>query len=321
MSPLDELIPELTNLPLDTSRRQSCYVTLARILGNIRDDPTEDKYHTIKKSAKVLQNSLCDPHTGQLYSPVIGILREAGFKETVDAYVWDPSSDQQHEALIDAAERIEDLRNALVAASHTRPSATGTGTLGSKPVSGQTRQFARRTDAEKKRAAQEQQMKNLKQASRDKFYNSTTVLPTTSSGTTRSTSSSESPERSKEDGLRPTSSGKTKRTAFDFESRQARVDREQRAQNQLTQLREEQKRRYEEASADPSTFNTAAYRKPPSIAPGGRTEGSSWTSWIPFFGGSSSSRDDDHNRRGGQQQPGRPNVKGIGDLPKPPRGG
>ncbi|KAF4724686.1 hypothetical protein FOZ63_031627, partial [Perkinsus olseni] len=279
-SPLDELIPELTNLGLDTSRREACYGTLARILGNIRDDPTEPKYHTIKKSAKVLQNSLCDPHTGQLYSPVRGILREAGFKETVDAYVWDSPTDQQHETLIDAAERIEDLRDALAAAVNTGPSATGSGTFGRRSTTGQSRQFTPRTDVEKKRLDHEKQMRQVKEASRDKFYGSASVLPSGQSAEARSTTSSESPELT--DGcLRPTSSGKTRRSAFDFESRQARVDREQRAQDQLTKLREEQRRRYQEATADPEAFNTSAYRKPPSIAPGGREEGSSWTSWLP----------------------------------------
>ncbi|KAF4658304.1 hypothetical protein FOL46_007030 [Perkinsus olseni] len=286
-SPLDELIPELTNLGLDTSRREAGYGTLARILGNIRDDPTEPKYHTIKKSAKVLQNSLCDPHTGQLYSPVRGILREAGFKETVDAYVWDSPTDQQHETLIDAAERIEDLRDALAAAVNTGPT-TGSGTFGRRPTAGQSRQFTPRTDVERKRLDHEKQMRQVKEASRDKFYGSASVLPSGQSAEARSTTSSESPEPS--DGcLRPTSSGKSRRSAFDFESRQARVDREQRAQDQLTKLREEQRRRYQEAAADPQAFNTSAYRKPPSIAPGGREEGSSWTSWLPFFGGSSSS--------------------------------
>ncbi|EEQ98327.1 hypothetical protein Pmar_PMAR013674 [Perkinsus marinus ATCC 50983] len=166
-SPLDDILPALANLGLDTPQRAACYGTLVRILGNIRDDPTENKYHTIKKSAKVLQNSLCDAHTGQLYAPVIGILREAGFKETVDSYVWDPSSEEQHETLIDAAERLEDLHDALKAAQSTQPSATGSGTLGKKPTGGHSRQFALRTDVEKKRLVQEQQMKQVKEASRD----------------------------------------------------------------------------------------------------------------------------------------------------------
>jgi len=113
------------------------------------------------------------------------------------------------------------------------------------------------------------------------------------------------------------------KSAFDFENRAQRVERQQNAEGSLAELRQQQRNKFQDFKTDPNAKNQEAYQRPPSVANGGNTQ-QSWGDWMGgMFGGGSSGSSS--GSRGGRQQPPNerrgPNIKGIGDLPKPIRRG
>jgi len=109
-----------------------------------------------------------------------------------------------------------------------------------------------------------------------------------------------------------------KKSAFDFANRSKEEKKVEQAAESLQDLRKAQKEKFKDFQNDPNAKKQEAYRAPPSVAPGTQAQDGSWGGWFGnMFGGGSSSGSSS------QQKPERrgPNIKGVGDLPKPVRRG
>merc|ERR1712190_635096 len=108
-------------------------------------------------------------------------------------------------------------------------------------------------------------------------------------------------------------------------NRSKKAEDGKKAELSLQELRQQQKEKYKAFESDPNAKQQEAYQRPASIADGGKSDqgGGGWFGGL--FGGGSSSSGGGGGRYGGRgDKPERrgPNIKTIGDLPKPvQRGG
>jgi len=104
------------------------------------------------------------------------------------------------------------------------------------------------------------------------------------------------------------------KSAFDFESRAKKEEKQQNAVNSLDDLREMQQARFKEFQQDPNGYSRQEYNRPASTS-NGPQDGAVWYNPMTWFGGN-----DDDKRGGGGGRSG-PNMKTMKDLPKPPQRG
>lgn len=113
---------------------------------------------------------------------------------------------------------------------------------------------------------------------------------------------------------------KAPKSAFDFENRQHKEQREKAADMSLQELRALQKEKFKQFESDPNARSQEAYKKPPAVSEGGQEAG--WFDWM-WGGSSSSSGGGGGGGGGGGNDRQGPRMKTIRDLPQQPcrRGG
>jgi len=110
---------------------------------------------------------------------------------------------------------------------------------------------------------------------------------------------------------------KPAKSAFDFERRVDPRKQEQKVKAEEEDIRALRRQQFEKFQKDPNAAKSDVYQQPPSIAPGGKTGG--WFSGGSWFGSSDGDKKDKKKKDKKDDRRGGPNIRGVGDLPKPPR--
>lgn len=246
------------------------YETLAKVLRNVYQNPTEPKFRTLKKENKTIQDKVCKSQAA------ISLLLAVGFEDEGATFHCPEGVD-----LVPMGEAIDLLQCMAVSCKEDTPVTTAT----QDPAPAMVAEAA-----------------------------SNGRIPAASGGTTVKVTNT--PEVDPEPAVKK----QPVKSAFDFESRAKQVERHENAAGSLAELRQQQRSKFQDFKSDPNAKTQEAYQRPPSVADGGEVK-KGWGDWMGgMFGGSSSGSSS--GARGGRQQPPNerrgPNVKGMGDLPKPP---
>mmetsp|Transcript_4558 Transcript_4558/g.7409 ORF Transcript_4558/g.7409 Transcript_4558/m.7409 type:complete len:317 (-) Transcript_4558:24-974(-) len=316
---MEDLLEEIGK-ELKPPQARETYTTLNKILGNIVQNPSEPKFRSLKKSNKMIaEKLLASAHA-------VSLLLAIGFDDTGEAFVCPGDADlEQMRSVVDviagilvSMEDVEpdvtDAKATAVAVAATTSAVIAVTAKSPAPVSKpsvvEPQGFKRRDDVEARRQEQMNQLQEARAAQKAQYAENPNgpayTPPARSNGYPTSTEVSDSATK------------KTKPTAFDFQDRGKKEREKEQAQKSLQDLRAMQKEKFKDFKSDPNAPLQEAYKAPPSVA-GNATTDSSWGGWFGgmFGGGSSSSgskKTEKPERRG-------PNIKGVGDLPKPVRRG
>jgi hypothetical protein len=308
---LEEIGQELT--PHDARETR---VTLNKILGNIVQNPTEAKFRNLKKDNKTISEKIL--RSGAATSLLLAV----GFDDTGAAYSCAPDTDLEPmrtavdllECLIVSTEDVVAPAKAEQAATPQPcsgynapelvpvPAATPA-TMNTKTVEN-PHAFKRLSEEEKKRQEQANQLQAAR-AARNAQYVENPSGPTYIPPAAPAVQAVQTENASAKKTAKP--------TAFDFQDRHKKEQERAKADENLQDIRKLQKDKFKDFQADPNAKKQEAYKAPPAVAGNAKAD-DSWGGWFGgMFGGGSSS--------GGstQQKPERrgPNIKGVGDLPKP----
>lgn len=305
------------------------YQTLAKIFGNILDNPSEAKFRNLKKDNKVISGKILrSNHAASL-------LLAIGFEDEEGMYRLPLDSDLDvlrtaHELLeclvlsSDAVAPETAVEPAGGAAECAEPAPEVTPTparvaaaAAPAAASGQSaaifQGLAKRRDDP--RQGQMDQLQAARAAQKAQFVANpegptpvAAAVPVAASGYPTSGAAIDAAAAAKKN--KPTD-------IRAFQNRGKKEEEKNRAAMTLEEIRREQKSKYKDFENDPNAKKQEAYKQPPSVAGGAKAE-EGWGGWFGgMFGGGSSSTGSSSKPR---QQPERrgPNIKGVADLPKPP---
>lgn len=308
MEELVNAIEEEDHLP--ASQRTEVYTTLAKVLGNIVRNPAEPKFRSLKKDNRMVQEKICRS------TAAVSLLLAIGFEDDGATYTCPAATSLEH------MEEVVDLLQCVVASREEETTAPGPASAAvtttpqaaapaaaPKPTAATAKAalnphgFQRRDDTEKMRSDQASQLAAVRAAQQSQYSDG---------GSTPSTSA-------ETDSSGADAKKKPVKTAFDFESRSTQKEQAQKAAGGLQDLRQMQKEKFQDFKNDPKAQQSEAYQRPASVASGGQAQ-QGWGDWVSGWFGGSSSGSGNGGGGGGQERKG-PNVKGIGDLPKPVRRG
>jgi hypothetical protein len=317
---MEDLLEEIGK-ELLPSQAQETYQTLAKIFGNILDNPTEAKFKSLKKDNKVIAGKILrSNHAASL-------LLTIGFDDDGTTYTLPQEADLEllrtaHDLLQCIVLSAEDATPApqasappVAAAAVTAAAVGGAAVAASaaKPaVPADPRGFGRRDDAEAKRQAQADQLQAARAARGAQFQENPQGPPPPAVPAKQAAGYPADAQH--EDHAK-----KNKPTAFDFKDRGKAEQEKNRAASSLEEMRKAQKDKFKEFQSDPNAKNQQAYKAPPSTVGGKADDG--WGGWFGgMFGGGSSSNGSSGPSSKPQDRRDRPGprIKGVADLPKPP---
>jgi hypothetical protein len=315
---MEDLLEEIGK-ELQPARARETYTTLNKILGNIVQNPTEPKFRSLKKSNKMMSEKVCSsPHACSL-------LLAIGFDDTGEAYVCPGDADLEPmrtsvdliAGILVSMEDIEpdvpDAKATAVAVTATTAAVTAAAVMAKssapKSTVAETPQgFKRRDDVEAKRQEQMDQLQQARAAQKAQYAENPTgpvyTPPPVAAANGYTASTTEAAK-------------KKAPTAFDFQDRGKKEREKEQASQGLADIRALQKEKFKDFKADPNAPLQEAYKAPPSVAGNATTDSSGgwFGGWFGGGGGGSSSNSSSKPERRG------PNIKGVGDLPKPVRRG
>lgn len=312
---MEELVNAIEEEGLPEAQQTEVYATLAKVLGNVVKNPAEPKYRTLKKDNRMVQEKI-----GRS-SAAVSLLLALGFEDQGATYICPASTSLEHmEEVVQLLECVVASREETAAPSPAAPAPAAAAAPSQPAVQPSAPQptaataksalnpqnFSRREDTEKMRSAQAGQLAAVRAAQQAQY----------SDGGSTPSPSAES------DASAADAKKKPAKSAFDFESRAKQQEKAQKATDGLQDLRQLQREKFKDFKSDPNAQQQEAYQRPASVAAGGQAQ-QGWGDWLSgmFGGGSSSSGGGGNGGSGGRPERRGPNVKGIGDLPKPVRRG
>jgi hypothetical protein len=310
---------------LPPAEARETYETLAKVLGNMLNNPGEAKFRSLKKDNKVISGKILRSNNAA------SLLLAIGFEDDGVAYTCPPGSDLEtirsaHELLQCLILSAGDASPPDAKASAPPPAevvkedvavACSTSAATKLAAAANPQGFVRRNEAEAKRQEQMDQLQAARAQQRAQYVENPQGPPP---GNPMFAAQAQSPggyPAAADDA--PAAKKKTAgQSAFDFKDR-SKVEQEKKAAEQnLQDIRKAQKDKFKDWQADPNAKQQEAYKQPPSVAAGAAKADDSWGGWIGgMFGGGSSSNGSSSSKpekRG-------PNIKGVSDLPKPVRRG
>jgi len=304
------------------AQARETYQTLAKILGNILKNPGEEKFRSLKKENKMIAEKVS--RSGNAVSLLLAI----GFDDDGGMYRLPADTDLEMvrmahdllECMILSSEEpapapVEEAATpAAVPVSIALPVTAATKAAAAKAAVENPQGFGRRNLVDPKRQDQDDQLKAARAARGAQFAENPVSVVGAVGGPTPepvangyTAGAAEAPEAPAK---------KTKEGVHNFANRNKAEQEKNKAASSLEDMRRAQKDKYKEWEKDPDAKKQEAYQAPPSVAGGAKADEGWFSGW---FGGSSTSNGSSSK----PQQPERrgPRIKGVADLPKPPRGG
>jgi len=289
------------------SQQRDVYETLSKVLANIVRNPAEPKYRTLKKDNRMVQDKICRSQAA------VSLLLALGFEDSGTTYSCpsDASLEQMEEVvellqcILASQEEEADTSAVPAVVPATELAAAQTAPRSSAKAAQNPHSFARRDDMEKRRDEQANQLEAVRLVQKAQYTDVGSLGASTA------------------DASGADVKKKPVRSAFDFESRSKQEQQHQKAVDGLEELRQKQREKFKDFQKDPAARQTEAYQRPAAIAHGGQVE-QGWGGWLSGLFGSSSSGSGgggSGGRRQNQNERPGPQIKGIGDLPKPVRRG
>jgi len=301
---MEDLLEAIRHEDLGPTTHEKVYDILKKVLGNIVKNPTEAKYRSLKKENKIVADILCRSPSA------ISMLLALGFEDDGAAYYCPEDTDLSPlQETVDMLECLIASCSETAGAAPSAPPAPAAAAAVAPAAYPAVSRPQRISDEERKRQEQQSQLVAARMAQQNRheqhLRNPSPSPPAVAAAQPAAQTSAQ----------KVAADAKQKKSAFDFQNRSKGEAKEKAAASSLEDLRAAQKAKFQEFQEDPNAKQQEAYKAPPSIAAGGKTD-AGWGDWLGgmFGGGSSSSGSKPSSSN--KDRP-KPQMKTINDLPKP----